>query len=221
MANLASGNPAAESQRHDPSAVTKSVIRGTFREALLTPLVYLIKSLCPEIGHVGEFGDWDRVYNAGPDVKAPKNSIRLRQHLIEPGQSQHASKENRSYSLMYLGIPDRRVAAPCEKRPVTTVSMGKEADAVLTLIGCVFVYEYVRKGLRYRTRDGLVIEVYIVYKLKKPGDPSSADSLTEGDERYGIVEIISEDGATPEQLTAFMQHLSPFVSLKTQPKKKS
>lgn len=208
--------PIPTDQKHDPATLNRILIRGTFNLSQLKPFVYLIKSLCPESGHLGEFRDWDRVYNAPTDVKAPKNSIRLRTHLVVAhGHNQSSlNSKDPTFSLMYLGIPDRRVSLPCEKRPVTTVAIGKDANALLNLLGCIFVYEYVRKGVRHRTRHGLTVDVYIVEKLRKPGDPTSCKNITDGDDQHGIVEIISESATTPEQLTTFMQHLSPFVTLR-------
>lgn len=207
------------SNKRDQGIVTRTLVRGTVPPNHLKSVVYLIKSLCPEVGHLGEFRDYDRVYNASPDVKAPKNSVRLRQHIISPGVPQSTAKEWPVYSLMYLGLPDRRVAAPCEKRSITTIALGKEAEKLLNVLGCVFAFEYVRKGVRYRTRNGFVIEVYVVEKLREKHDLQSCDSLV-GDDRHGVVEISSEDGATPEQLAAFMQHLQPLVMLRSPPKKR-
>lgn len=120
---------------------------------------------------------------------------------------------------MYLGLPDRRVAAPCEKRSITTVALGKEAENLLDVLGCVFAFEYARKGARYRTRNGYVIDVYVVEKLREKHDLQSSDHLVV-DDRHGVVEISSEEGATPEELAAFMQHLQPLVMLRSPPKKR-
>lgn len=208
--------------KRESSVVIKTLIRGTFPLPDLQHLVYLVKSLCPEVGHLGEFRDWDRVYSAAPDVKAPKNSIRLRNHLVVPGvaqQQQQQREQSPTFSLMYLGIMDRRVPIPCEKRPITTVTLGQEAPGLLTLLGCVFVDEYVRRGVRYRTRAGYTIEVYVVERLLKPGVPKQCVPLVQSDQ-HAIVEISSEDGATPEELTAFMQHLQPIVQLRSATKKR-
>lgn len=213
--------PSAE-PKHDPAAVTRSLIRGTFPFSQAEPFAFLIKSLCPETGYLGEFRDWDRVYNAAPDVKAPKNSIRLRSHIVLAATNQTSQKHSQepTFSLIYLGIPDRRVMAPCEKRPVTTVAIGKEADSLLGLLGCVFMYEYVRRGVRHITRQGYVVDLYLVEKLRKPGDVSQSVALSEGEEQYGVVEVISDNGATPEELTAFMQYFAPFVTLRSPPKRR-
>lgn len=214
---MASVDPA--STKRDHSVVTRILIRGTVPPTHLKSVVYLIKSLCPEVGYPGKFRDYDRVYNASPDVKAPKHSIRLRQHLVNPDVPQSTPKDPPMYSLMYLGLPDRRVAAPCEKRSITTVTLGREAESLLNVLGCVFVFEYVRKGVRYRTRNGYVIEVYVIEKLREKHDLKSCDPSVD-DDRYGVVEISSESGATPEELAAFMQHLQPLVVLRPSQKKR-
>lgn len=216
--------PAGAGSKRDASVTVRTLIRGTFALSQLKPFVYLIKSLCPEVGHLGEFRDWDRVYSVAPEIKVNKNWIRtvLRSHLVapgmppsQPGQKAPPGKESfPAYSLLYMGPPDRRVAAPCEKRPVTTVGVGTGAEALLSYLGCSFAYEYVRKGVRYRTRAGYIIEVYIVEKLAHRHDPTTCEPLGSKEEQHGIVEIISEDGALPEDLAAFMQHLQPFVSLR-------
>lgn len=200
-------------------SVTRTLIRGTFKMAQLMQIACLVKSLCPEVGHHGEFRDWDCVYNTPPEVRGPKNNVRLRSHLVARGVQ--VKDHWPDFELSYLGIPDRRVLAPCEKRPVTTIALGKEAETLLSVLGCVFAYEYVRKGVRYRTRQGYTIDVYIINKLEKQHDPSAAVPLfADIEQQNGIVEIISESGATPEELTAFMQHLHPLVTLKSPPPKK-
>lgn len=203
-----------------PVSVTRTLIRGVFQNSQLVPLVILIRSLCPETGNLGEFRDWDRVYNTPPEIRGPKNNIRLRQRLVKPGVSPGSKDSWPAFELRFLGVPDRRVLAPCEKRPVTTVAMGKEADVLVDMLGCVFQFEYVRKGVRYRTRQGYTIDVYEVYKLQKRHDPSNEllapliEEGANGQRQPGVVEIVSEEGASPEELTAFMQHLHPWVTLK-------
>lgn len=201
---------------------SRTLIRGTFAISKLRPFVNLIGSLCPEVGHLGEFRDWNRVYTVAPEIKINKNWIRcvLRSNLLSSGATsgQKTTGSGKDtfpmYNLIYMGGPDRRVAAPCEKRPVTTVGIGNGAEALLAVLGCSFNYEYVRKGVRYRTRAGYIIEVYIVEKLQKQHDPSSCKPVGAGEEQHGIVEISCENGASPEDLTAFMHHLQPFVSLR-------
>lgn len=203
--------------------MTRTLIRGTFKNPQLKPLVFLVKSLCPETGHVGEFRDWDRVYNTPSEIRGPKNNIRLRHHIVTPGQSPGAKDQWPAFELRYLGLPDRRVAAPCEKRPVTAVGMGKEAEKLVEVLGCVFQYEYVRKGVRYKSRQGYTIDVYVVHKLKKKHDFSNESLvplLEDGQQQPGVVEIVSEEGASAEELTAFMQHLQPFVTLRVPQQKK-
>lgn len=113
-----------------------------------------------------------------------------------------------------MGGPDRRVAPPCERRPITTVEAGVGVEGLLSVLGCTFSYEYIRKGVRYRTRSGYVIEVYIVTKLLNRHEPSASEAVGAGQESHGIVEVSCENGASPEELTAFMQYLQPFVSLR-------
>lgn len=166
---------------------------------------------------MGEFRDWDRVYNPPPDARAPKNSARLRQHLVVRGPPTPLPSLS-AFTLMFYGLPDRRVQVPCEKRPITSAAVGKEAEALLEAMGCSFSYEYVRKGMRYQLREGHYVEVYVVEKLREKHDVKTCEPLV-GDDRHGVVEISSEDGATPDQLAACMQFLQPLVVLRSPQRK--
>lgn len=221
----------------------RTLVRGTFESPQLKPLVFLLRSLCPDSGCLDEFRDWDRVYNNPPDVRGPKNLIRLRHHLVRPEASSSAGAATATATaasgstssgaaatarwaeveLRYLGVPDRRVAAPGEKRTVTTVGMGKEAVALLEVFGCVFQYEYVRKGVRCRTRQGFTVDVYIVEKMTKRHDVSKeslASLVDHPEQKPGVVEVISEEGASVDELMGFMKMLLPYVTLSEAPVKK-
>ena len=214
---MATPTPTPGSKAPPSFAVVRTLVRGTFENPQLKPLVFLLRSLCPESGNLGEFGDWDRVYSNPPDVRGPKNLIRLRHHLVHPGLSPAQHEPWADVQLRYLGVPDRRVVAPCEKRAITTLGMGKEASALLDLFGCVFQYEYVRKGVRYRTRQGFTVDVYIVLKMTKRHDTSKeslAPLVDDPEHEPCVVEVISEDGASVEELMAFMRMLLPYVTLR-------
>lgn len=202
---------AADGKRESGTAVTETLIRGAIPLRDLPKLVFLVKSLCPEVGHIGEFRDYDRVYSPAKEVRLPPNSIRLRKHLVSrpvPGRESW-----QTYSLMSLGLPDRRVPPPVEKRPVTTISVGSEMPDFLTAMGCVMQFEYVRRGLRSRTRKGLIVDVYVVEKPSTPGNFSNCVPIQTG-EAHAVVDVISDTGAPPAELFAFMQHLQPIVALR-------
>lgn len=116
--------------------------------------------------------------------------------------------------LTFTNIKDRRVAPPYERRAVTTVtaSSSREAEALLTYVGCTFEYEYVRKGMRHFTRTGLVVDVFAVEKLNKPGDPNSTSPIT-ADGHTIVFEVWSDSVSSPEPLITFLQLLSPYVSI--------
>lgn len=197
----------------DVTSVNKTVIRGTFNLKDLSTVVYLIKSLCPESGHLGQFRDWDRIYsgpgnNGGENRGNQRTTIRLRTH-IPLSSGKDGRKDWRCHTLMYLGAPDRRVVGPCEKRPVTTVRISQEADGLLATMGCRLGYEYVRKGVRYRTRNGVLIEVFVVERLRQAGDPSACDPIST-DGQYVVVEMGNETGITDE-LHGLMGMLGPYV----------
>lgn len=201
------GPPAASAKKE--TVVNETRVRGTIPIAQLKHLLFVIKFLCPEFGQEGEFQDHDRVYTPSPETRMPKNSIRLRKHLKDVGTSRAKGLE---YVMMTYGIPDRRVPAPCEKRPVSFLAVGKEATDFLPAIGCTLVFEYVRLGMRFRARAGFMIEVYMIQKLTTSGDAETVVQVSP-DDNHAIVDIISETGAPPEQLLAFMQHLEPLVQI--------
>ena len=228
MATVTSGGDGSittkrvENPKQEKSIVTRMLIRGTFSLTHFPRLVQLVKSLCPETGHLGEFRDYDQVYNPAPETKAPKNSIRLRTHLVTPYFSPHAKEISSSmhnasnrFSIIYLGDPERRVQAPCEKRSVTTVSVSADPTQLLSSLGCQFVYEYARKGVRYVNRAGLIVELYGVEKLRTPKDPKKTEPLTDAKDKHGVVEVYSDQGATKDQLFAFMSYLQPLVILRS------
>ncbi|PXF43958.1 hypothetical protein BWQ96_06268 [Gracilariopsis chorda] len=194
----------------DQKSVTRTVIRGTFPLSSAEPIVFLIKCLCSQSGQFGDFNEWDRVYSMSPETSTPKNSILLRNHSVP-------NYPDLPVSLFYLGRPERRVTAPCERRSITAVSIGREADAVLSLLGCTFVYEYMRKGLRCRTRNGIVIEIFTIERFQEKHDVHSTIPLLSDDEKYAIIELISDTGASPQELEDLMRHISPHVSLHTHP----
>lgn len=205
----------------DTSLSMRTQVRGTIPRIKFVPFICLVKSLCPEVGNLADFREWDRVYTLPIELKSPRTTVRLRQHQVLHGitQTHPAAKDHwPAWSLIYAGLPDRRVPPPCEKRPVATVAVGKEAEALLTLLGCKFAYEYVRKGLRHRTREGLTVDVYIVERLAKPGDPASSKPIVSGDDQCCVVEVSSDSTApnTHEHIMAFMQYLHPYVSIDAQ-----
>eukprot|EP00171_Calliarthron_tuberculosum_P017641 IDg17641t1 len=149
------------------AAVMETLVRGTIRVEDLTKVIYLIRALCPEVGQLGEFREHDRSYSSSPEVRGvPKNSIRLRRRILQAGPSD-ARHANLDHVLLTYGLPDRRVSAPVERRPLSSVAMGHNAPELLSLLGCTMQYEYVRSGLRFRTRSGFTVEVYVIKKLQQ------------------------------------------------------
>jgi hypothetical protein len=76
----------------------------------------------------------------------------------------------------------------------------------------VLVHEYVRRGWRFRTRSGLLVEVFYAEKLSCPGDPESASNTQENgpdDESFAVVEVSSDRGSNPNDLFTFMSYLAP------------
>lgn len=116
--------------------------------------------------------------------------------------------------LTFTNIKDRRVAPPYERRAITTVTAtsGRETEGILSFLGCVFEYEYVRKGMRHFTRGGLVVDVFAVDKLSKPGDPSSTTQLIPDGPLF-VFEVWSDNVPSPEPLITFLQLLSPYISV--------
>lgn len=201
--------PAAPAKKE--TVVNETRVRGTISTLELKHLLFVIKSLCPEFGQEGEFHDHDRVYTPSPETRMPKNSIRLRKHLKDVGSARANGLE---YVMMTYGLPDRRVPAPCEKRPVSYLAVGKEATEFLPAIGCTLVYEYLRLGMRFRARAGFMIELYMVKKFRKKGDVESAVQISpDPNDHHAVVDVVSETGAAPEELLAFMRHLEPLVQI--------
>jgi hypothetical protein len=205
--------PATEQPRDAPGgAPTESLVRGAVPLDALTGVISVVKLLCPDTGHLGKFRDHDRVYNVAADVRAPRHCVRLRAHLDRPAASPARPAWAR-YSLVHGGAPDRRAPPPVERRPVAAVPVGAEAPLLLGALGCGLVHEYVRRGARFRTRAGLVVELYVVEQLATPGDPESvvpsAGRAGGGaDQRLAVVEV-STSRAPAEELLAFMSYLAP------------
>lgn len=192
--------------------VTETLVRGTIEVSNLTRVVFLIRALCPEVGHLGEFRDHDRVYSPSPEVRGvPKNAIRLRRRILKAGpqETRHANLE---FLLLTYGIPDRRVSQPVERRQLTSVAMGQGAPDLLNQLGCTMQYEYVRSGLRFRARAGFTVEVYVIKKFTQQGNADSVTNLHKED--HAIVDVVSHDSVEPEELLAFMHCLEPIVVLR-------
>lgn len=200
-------SPSVAKPARDTSGVAtlESVVRGALPVAKLADVMSLAALLCPDASEA--FCDHERVYNVAADMRAPKHCVRLRHHLDNRGLPAWAR-----YSLMHYGIPDRRAPFPVERRPVQTVLASVEAPAIVDLMGCVLVHEYVRRGTRLRSRSGLVLDLYVAEKLSVPGDPESAVRVEPGAEggenNFAIAEVRSDEGASAEELLLFMSHLA-------------
>lgn len=200
-------------KRDGTAAVTETLVRGTIGVNDLPQVIFLIRALCPEVGQLGEFREHDRVYVPSPEVRGvPKNSIRLRRRILQAGttDSRHA---NLDYVLLTYGIPDRRVSAPVERRPLSSIAMGHGAPELLATLGCVMQYEYVRSGLRFRARPGFTVEVYVIKKLQQAGNAEGATGLQ--NEGHAIVDVVSHNSVNPDELLAFMHCLEPIVVLRS------
>lgn len=208
---MAAGGSSLAEARPDPASVTRTTIRGTFPLLQAEPLIFLVKCLCPPSGLLGDFVEWDRVFNMPPDSRL-RSTILLRTLLYQ-------TTAKLPVSLLYLGLPDRRVPRPCERRSVTTVAIGREADEVLALLGCPFAYEYLRKGMRCRTRNGITIEIFTVESFQEKHNVRSATPLVSGDDKHAVIELTSDDSATPEELETLMRSLSPHIHLYSHPKR--
>lgn len=195
-------------------------MRGTIGVTDLPRVVFLIRALCPEVGHLGEFRDHDRVYNPAPEVRGvARNSIRLRRQILKAGPNMSAkdtggdTNNNLDFLLLCHGLPDRRMSPPVERRQLSTVGMGVNAPDMLQLLGCTMQYEYVRSGLRFQARGGFTVEVYVIKKLKQAGNAESTINLQNED--HAIVDIVSTNSSTDhQQLLAFMHCLDPIVVLR-------
>lgn len=204
------------SQRDASGATTQALIRGVIARSKLTQVIDLVKLLCPDSGHLGRFREWDRLY-ALPGMetaRVPRSFIRLRSCLDADAPQLHRPTWA-AHDLMYYGVLDRR-AAPVEKRPLQVVPIGREGPTLLGTLGCKQLHEYVRKGARFRTRSGIIVELYLAIKLAVKGDPESARSAsaaakaagTEPEEDLAIVEVFSMDRSVPsEELLSFMGYL--------------
>lgn len=201
----------SSSSRQPSAIVTETLVRGTIKVQDLTRVVFLIRSLCPEVGHLGEFRDHNRVYSPAPEVRGvPKNSIKLRR-ILKSGPVE-TRPGNLEFLLLTHGIADRRVSQPVERRQLTSVGMGEGAMDILNELGCTMQYEYVRSGLRFRTRAGFAVEVYVIKKFTQQGNADSVIYLHKED--HAIVDVVSHDPIEPEELLAFMNYLEPIVVLR-------
>lgn len=202
----------------ESNVTMRSLVRGTLSLSKLKPFVYLVKSLCPETGQILEFREYDRVYNPSAEVRAMKNSLRLRIRLQQSRTAMPAGQASMAASttLEYAGPPDRRAPPPIERRPITTVAIGRDADALLTALGCSLAFEYLRKIVRHQTRSGLTVDVFLVEKLVQPNDPSTSVPITTQDDQHCVVEIWADDLSSPDTLLTFSQYLSPYVTWHSQ-----
>lgn len=117
--------------------------------------------------------------------------------------------------LLYAGLPNRRAPPSIDQRPVTTVAV-RDAEPLLAVLGCALAFEYVRKVIRYKTRLGLYIDVFLIERLNTPGDPSSTVPLpqasTDPREQHCVVELWADDLTSLEPLMQFSKYLSPYVA---------
>lgn len=196
-------------------SVTETLVRGTIGVTDLPRVVFLIRALCPEVGHLGEFRDHDRVFNPAPEVRGvPKNSIRLRRQILKAGPANNAANAL-DFVLLCHGLLDRRMQIPVERRQLSCVGMGTAAPDMLQLLGCTMQYEYVRSGLRFHARGGFTVEVYVIKKLTQAGNAESVINLQNED--HAIVDVVSiSSGTDHQQLLAFMHCLDPIVVLRGQ-----
>lgn len=202
----------ANKKRDTGASTVEMVVRGVLPSSGLEDVLTVVRLLCPDSGDLGRFRDWDRVYNSAPEVRGPRAAVRLRKHLESPrGMGRPDWAE---YSLLYYGLLDRRVPSPVEKRPVQTVPMGADAPKVVQTLGCVLQHEYVRQGNRFRTRTGLIVDVFVARPLTTPGDPDSAEAMMTdaGDAEGGliVIEVSSDRGGSPEDLVGLIDHLTPL-----------
>lgn len=184
-------------------------IRGALSYSNLEFTTGLIKSLCPETSHT-DFRDSERVYSAPSDAKQPRYKLRLIQAQLPPPFASEDSEWDHPV-LVYTGMPDRRVDFPVERRQMTRVMMDSDADKVLQGMGCVFEFEYVKRGVRMETRKGLKIEIFAVLKADKGdvntglGKDGAVDTL--------VMEVVTGKNTGPDDVLDFMKKLSPIVSL--------
>lgn len=117
--------------------------------------------------------------------------------------------------LLYAGLPNRRAPPSIDQRPVTTVAV-RDAEPLLAILGCALAFEYVRKVVRYKTRLGLYIDVFLIERLNTPGDPSSTVALpqasTDPREQHCVVELWADNLTSLEPLMQFSKYLSPYVA---------
>lgn len=117
--------------------------------------------------------------------------------------------------LLYAGLPNRRAPPSIDQRPVTTVAV-RDAEPLLAILGCALAFEYVRKVIRYKTRLGLYIDVFLIERLNTPGDPSSTVALPQASadprEQHCVVELWADDLTSLEPLMQFSKYLSPYVA---------
>jgi hypothetical protein len=204
----------AGKKRDTTAATTELVLRGAVAKKSLSDVINVVGLLCPDTAHMGELVEWERVYTAAPDVRGTARApIRLRRSILPPGAAARglASRPWMQYSLLYYGLPDRRAPVPVEKRPLQVVPVGADGPAVLLSLGCALVHEYVRRGWRFRTRSGLLVEAYYVETLAIPGDPDSAtnSALNGPDDMFAVVEVSSDRASNSEDLFTFMSYLTP------------
>lgn len=192
----------------------RSTMRGTMPLSNCKQFTDLIKSVCPETQTL-EFREYDRIYTPSPDAPrgALKNSIRLRCRLSS-SQSQSATNP---ITIQYSGPMDRRVPNGMERRPVTSskvVGGIREGEALLSLLGCTLTFEYVRRVIRHCTRNGLFVDIFLVERLGKQGDPSNCLPIDlGGGEQQCVVEVWKDDLSSYDILTSFVQYLSPYITL--------
>lgn len=70
------------------------------------------------------------------------------------------------YRLTYVGAPDRRAPSPVERRPAVRSTAGDGTPGLLATLGVTLAYEYFRAGVRFRTRSGLTVDLYIVERRR-------------------------------------------------------
>jgi hypothetical protein len=209
-----SGASDAPKKRDGTAASTELVLRGAVAKPSLPHVLKVVGLLCPDTAHMGQFREWDRVYGASDTRGVPRPAIRLRRSMESQPSAAPRGAHLRPwahYSLLYYGLPDRRAPPPLEKRPLQIVPVGRDGPAVLQSLGCALIHEYVRRGWRFRTRSGLLVEVFYAEKLSSPGDPESASNTqaTGTVESFAIVEVSSDRLSNADDLFTFMSYLSP------------
>lgn len=92
----------AANEENDDKANEKGVtirtsVRGTLPMSTLKAFVFIVQSLCPEGIQPIDIREYDRVFSAAPDVKVPKNSIRVRSRVQLQRPSASSGSQSQSH----------------------------------------------------------------------------------------------------------------------------